>query len=195
MRQKKNDSEKPEQYSIRKAGLSDLPVILAIYAYARQKMRENGNPNQWGERKPTEETLREDIRLERLYIIEETDQITGVFCLLRGEDPTYAIIENGQWQDEKPYLTIHRIAGAPGSRRILAKAVAFGEANRGEACSLRIDTHRDNHIMQGAIRKTGFAYCGIIHIEDGSPRLAYQKQLAPKEEGTVGSPALLQKEI
>ena len=40
---------------------------------------------------------------------------------------------------------------------------------------LRIDTHRDNRIMQHLIRKHGFTYCGIIWLQDGTERLAYER--------------------
>ena len=40
---------------------------------------------------------------------------------------------------------------------------------------LRIDTHRDNRIMQRLIEKHGFTYCGIIWLEDGTERLAYER--------------------
>ena len=42
-------------------------------------------------------------------------------------------------------------------------------------CSIRIDTHRDNHIMQHNILKHGFTYCGIIYLESGDELLAYQR--------------------
>jgi hypothetical protein len=41
--------------------------------------------------------------------------------------------------------------------------------------NIRIDTHRDNHIMQHNIAKHGFAYCGIIYLANGDERLAYQR--------------------
>ena len=41
--------------------------------------------------------------------------------------------------------------------------------------NLRIDTHRDNRIMRHCIEKTGFKYCGIIYLENGDERLAFQK--------------------
>ncbi len=43
-----------------------------------------------------------------------------------------------------------------------------------QAVHIRIDTHRDNKIMQNALHKKGFSYCGIIHCWNGSERLAYQ---------------------
>ena len=41
--------------------------------------------------------------------------------------------------------------------------------------SLRADTHADNKIMQHLLEENGFTRCGIIHVEDGTPRIAYQK--------------------
>ena len=43
--------------------------------------------------------------------------------------------------------------------------------------TLRIDTHEDNKTMQALLTKNGFSYCGIIHLENGDPRLAYQKTI------------------
>ena len=41
--------------------------------------------------------------------------------------------------------------------------------------NIRIDTHRDNHIMQHCISRYGFTYCGIIYLASGDQRLAYQR--------------------
>ena len=41
--------------------------------------------------------------------------------------------------------------------------------------NLRIDTHRDNIPMQKVLKRNGFEYCGIIYLENGDERLAYQK--------------------
>jgi len=41
--------------------------------------------------------------------------------------------------------------------------------------NIRIDTHKDNHIMQHNLAKYGFQYCGIIYIASGAERLAYQR--------------------
>ena len=32
-----------------------------------------------------------------------------------------------------------------------------------------------NKIMQHLLEENGFTKCGIIHVEDGTPRIAYQK--------------------
>ena len=53
-------------YRIRNASIEDLPRILNIYAYARDFMARNGNPNQWGKTNPPEAQLRLDIAREKL---------------------------------------------------------------------------------------------------------------------------------
>jgi len=95
--------------------------------------------------------------------------IHGVFYFYIGADPTYGIIEDGRWRSETPYGTIHRIAG-DGSGGILAAAVAFAKSKINH---IRIDTHHDNKIMQHAVVKQGFQRSGIIYLENGSPRIAY----------------------
>lgn len=157
------------EYQIRKALSEDLPRIEEIYAYARKFMAENGNPNQWGNITPRTSLLEDDIEKGDLYVLVHDHVIHGVFYFYIGPDPTYGIIEDGQWRSGMPYGTIHRIAG-DGSGGVLAAAVAFGKQKINH---LRIDTHEDNKIMQRAVVKYGFQRCGIIHLANGSPRIAY----------------------
>ena len=156
------------EYQIRKARWEDLPRIEEIYANARKFMAETGNPNQWGNTTPVTSLLEDDIRKGDLYVMTYEDTIHGVFYFYIGIDPTYGVIEDGQWRSDSPYGTIHRIAG-DGSGSVLATAVAFGKEHIGH---LRIDTHEDNKIMQRAIAKQGFQRSGIIHLANGSPRIA-----------------------
>lgn len=156
-------------YTVRKAEQTDLPRILEIYASARHFMARTGNPNQWGTTHPSRQQLEQDIRQGDLLVVEDDQGIHGVFFFSLGEDPTYGQIDDGQWHAQRPYGTIHRIA-SDGSGGILGTAVAYGKAR---SDYLRIDTHEDNHVMQHALGKQGFRRCGIIHIADGSPRIAY----------------------
>ena len=156
-------------YVIRTALREDLPRIEEIYAYARRFMAETGNPNQWGNTTPRTSLLEDDIEKGLLFVMTHEDQIHGVFYFYIGSDPTYGEIEDGQWRSDTPYGTIHRIAG-DGSGGVLAAAVSFGKERINH---IRIDTHHDNKIMQKAIAKQGFRRSGIIHLENGSPRIAY----------------------
>jgi len=156
-----------------KATLSDIPVISDILSDARKTMRENGNFSQWPEGYPSREMIASDIERGCGYLCMEDGRVKGYFALIEGPDPTYAKIYEGSWIDtDTPYGVIHRICSARGAHGILDLALekAFSAFR-----SVRIDTHRDNSIMIGALERRGFSYCGIIHLLSGDERLAYQK--------------------
>lgn len=163
---------------IRKATIKELDQIMAIYAYAREFMAAHGNPNQWGPTNwPPEDLIRCDISRGRSYVsvINENDveKIVGVFYYVYGEnDTTYDVIENGKWSSDKTYGVVHRIA-VHGARGVGSFCLNWAF----EQCGyLRIDTHPDNAVMQGLLKKLGFKKCGIIYVEeDDYPRYAYDK--------------------
>lgn len=166
---------------IRLARRNDMDTIMDIYQAARNYMQDTGNPTQWGESYPAKELLEEDIEKKQLYVCVERncDQegngseeiVHGVFAFIIGPDPTYAYIENGKWLNDDTYGTIHRIAGDGKVKGIFADCLEYC---RSQIDNLRIDTHENNLTMQHLIEKNGFKKCGIIYIEDGSPRIAYQ---------------------
>ena len=165
------------KYKIRHAVQQDKAVIMDIYAYARKFMAEHGNPNQWKNNNPSEETIDNDILSGQLYVIYESgdeEAVHGVFYFHIGEDATYAVIEDGKWLSDETYGTIHRIASDGTVHGVLSLAVGFCEK---QIKHLRIDTHKDNTIMQHVIEKNGFTKCGTIYVKDGSPRIAYEKVL------------------
>ena len=143
---------------IRHATETDLPRILEIYDIARRFMRQNGNMVQWVNGYPSEPLLRQDIANGDLYVMEDSGGVYCAFALVVGDDPTYAVID-GAWQDTAtPYGTIHRMEWA--ARRI---------------SHLRVDTHADNQVMRRCILREGFTYCGVIHVADGTPRVAFER--------------------
>ena len=161
--------------TIRKAGVEDLDNILAIYAYAREQMRLTGNPTQWGEDYPSLEIVQKDLQDGSSYVItEENDEICGVFVFIVGEEPTYRKIENGNWLNDDSYGTIHRVAGNGKQKGILRRCLAYCES---KIPNVRVDTHKDNRIMQHLLESCGYQRCGTIYVADGSPRIAYQKKV------------------
>lgn len=160
------------QMTIRDTTPADYGRIQEIYACAREQMRRAGNPGQWGDSRPSGETLLKDIRQRQSHVMEEQGQICGVFTFIIGEAPTYRIIEQGQWLDDAPYGTIHRIAGNGAGKGIFRECLSYCLA---QIPNIRIDTHRDNAVMRHLLEKHGFVKCGIIYVEDGSPRIAYQR--------------------
>ena len=157
---------------IRKAKQDDFDEILRVYEIAREYMRQSGNPDQWGTEKPKKEMLIEDIKKGELFVGEkDCGGICFVFAFILGEDPTYSYIESGSWLSDAPYGTIHRIASDGTVKGVVKMAVDYCSKT---ISNIRIDTHEKNKTMQHAVEKLGFAKCGIIYIDDGSPRIAYQ---------------------
>ena len=156
---------------IQKATLSQLSQIMAVYETARCFMAKTGNPDQWGMAYPPEDMIRQDILNGKSYVNLEDDHIRAVFYFAVEEDPTYGYIE-GAWLNDAPYGVIHRIAVDGSGRGVAAECFAFAEQLCG---NLRIDTHEKNIPMQRCLAKNGFTRCGTIYLEDGDPRIAYQK--------------------
>ena len=147
---------------------------MEIYAYARKIMKDNGNATQWGNNRPDIATIQKDIEQQQLYVVEQQNAIHAVFAFVLGEDPTYRVIKDGQWQDNSEYGTIHRVASNGTIRGIFDLIMQFCEQ---KIKHIRIDTHKDNLPMQRSLTKNGFEYCGIIYLADGDERFAYEKIL------------------
>lgn len=156
---------------IRKAKLEELDLIKDIFEESKKIMRANGNHSQWIDGYPSIELLTNDIENGYLHVVEDNQEIEAVFALIGGIDPTYVKID-GEWLNDEPYATIHRVASRGRKKGILSSV--FEYSNKIYQ-NLRIDTHEDNTIMQYLVKKSGFVHCGVIHLKDGSPRLAYQK--------------------
>lgn len=161
---------------IRPARLSDLPQILSVYENARSFMVHNGNPTQWGNGYPSRAVLEEDIAQNRLFLCEKNSLVEAVFMFRIGDDPTYSYIEDGCWKNDRPYGTIHRLASAGHIPKLADACIDWCAAQCAlQNASLRGDTHQDNLPMQNVFARNGFLRCGIIYVEDGSPRIAFQR--------------------
>lgn len=154
---------------IRLANVDDYNSLIDIFDLAKQYMRENGNPNQWLASYPGPNFIQE-ILDNKIYILEE-DKVYATFYLHIGEDPTYHQIDGGWIRDKRPYTSLHRVASDGSRAGILNEIVLFAKKFGHD---IRIDTHRDNKLMQENILRNGFKYCGIIYLENGDERLAYQ---------------------
>ena len=182
---------------IRPATASDLPALRPVFEAAKAIMRADGNLDQWSAPGfPPDSLLLRDLACGGGFVIESGDlsvissgtiddkpvissgaeggvekSLLAYFALLPSPEPTYDRID-GAWLTDAPYGVIHRIASYPEEHGIFAAIIDFAAARYAH---LRIDTHRDNRIMQHLIEKHGFTYCGIIWLEDGTERLAYER--------------------
>ena len=157
---------------IRLSNYTDLDRIMEIYAYARKFMAEHDNPTQWGNNKPSRGQIEQDIKEGKCHVCVEDGEIAAVFYFAEEKDPTYARIENGNWINDEDYAVVHRIASAGTVKGAGSFCMQWAAA---QANNVRIDTHENNYVMQNMLKKNGFVHCGTIYLEDGEPRLAFQK--------------------
>lgn len=155
---------------IRKTLDTDISAVMDIFDTARAFMRAHGNLEQWPVGTPSRTAVEADIAAGGSYVCEEGGRVVATFAFLPGPDPTYAQIEGEGWHGEGPYRVLHRVASDGSVHGVTAAMFAFAKERTG---MLRIDTHTDNLPMQGAILKGGFARCGVIHLENGDPRVAF----------------------
>ncbi|MBQ2794549.1 MAG: GNAT family N-acetyltransferase, partial [Oscillospiraceae bacterium] len=98
---------------------------------------------------------------------------------IAGTDPTYAEIEGAWLTEGDNYLVVHRLGINPDWHGMGMGTALMGLADKicevKKIASIRVDTHEDNISMQKLLEKCGFTRCGIIHLENGDPRVAYEK--------------------
>lgn len=156
---------------IRPTQPEDLPALVEIYDKARQFMRRSGNAKQWSDDYPSAETATEDLRQGGSYVCLDNGHIVATFFFSTEPEPTYRKIQDGHWLDDARYGVIHRVASDGSVKGVMRQVLDFCFT---QTDNIRIDTHRDNQVMRDNLTRYGFRYCGIIHLLDGSERLAFQ---------------------
>lgn len=127
------------------------------------------NIPQWINGYPSIDTISEDIREERGYVLIDNDEIVGYFVVIN-YDPCYDKID-GQWLNNEPYVAIHRTVTKYFNKGLGSRM--FDEIKT-KYDHIRVDTHEGNISMNKCLLKNKFKYCGVIYLEDGSPRNAYE---------------------
>lgn len=154
---------------IRNATHADLNEIFDIYARARGFMKENSNPNQWGDTYPPEELILSDLNAGALYVLEASDgTLAGVFAFFSEGDPVYDNID-GKWLNNESYVAVHRVASSGTHKGVFGCVVEFCQSFSN---NIKIDTHTENTVMQSVLKKHGFVNCGTV-IYDGVPFLVF----------------------
>lgn len=162
---------------LRKTKLNDINRVMEIINQAKQYFK-NNNIDQWQEGYPNEESIKEDIMNEEAYVLEDNGKILGTCMVTIQGEPTYHTID-GKWLFNEDYVCVHRIAvdeqykGAGLASIILDQAIAMYPNFH----SVRMDTHEGNLSMQRFLTKYGFVFCGIITLQNGAPRRAYEKRI------------------
>ncbi len=168
---------------IRQATHTDIDGLLSLFDEARGTIAALGI-DQWQDGYPSREVVFDDIEKGRSFIVDCDGQVGGTFVIVDDGEPTYDRIYDGHWEtgdDNQRYLAIHRVAVAVAKRGCgISTAILDYAAQTASDCgfsSLRIDTHQGNVVMRRMLEKHGFTYCGIIFLQSGAERVAYEKVL------------------
>lgn len=164
----------------RKAFKSDANSIMNIIKQAQDYFKEQGI-DQWQNNYPNYEIVCNDIANNYGYVLLKDNIIIGTAAVSFDGEKTYEHIYDGEWISDGEYVVIHRIAI---DSKYKGKGLASFILEKVEKIcleknihSIKIDTHRENLAMQKLLKKNGFKYCGIIYLEDGSERIAFEKSL------------------
>lgn len=160
---------------IRVATETDIGHIKTLIEEGKRKMIASGNLHQWSASHPSIEQLHQDILNGNSYLVIDVANPSSplaTFAAIASPEPTYTVIEEGQWLNDASYYVIHRVASAPNTHGVMRAIINFVFTLTN---NIRIDTHADNILMRSALERLGFTYCGIIYLENGDTRVAYQK--------------------
>jgi predicted GNAT family N-acyltransferase len=164
----------------RKTVKTDINDVMNIIRQAQVYFKELGI-NQWQNDYPNVEIINNDIDNENSYVLLKDNNIVATAAVSFEGEKTYDSIYEGQWISNKEYAVIHRIAvnnnykGLGISSKIIRNVEQL--CLKKSVYSIKVDTHEENLSMQKMLKKNQFQYCGVIYLEDGSKRIAFEKIL------------------
>ena len=159
---------------IRKALSKDFDDVMRVYRDARIFMKKCGNPDQWGDNYPSDDTVRNDLSEDGGgYVVTDGEIILAAFYFRENaSESEYENITDGNWLNFLPYAVVHRIAvGANARGKGIGRFCLEWAIQRSQ--NLKIDTHVSNLPMQKLLTSLGFIHCGSIYLADGSHRMAF----------------------
>jgi len=164
---------------LRKVEEKDIQAAAKVLANAKKEMARKNIP-QWMGEYPDELDIVEDIKNWAAYLYEDKGQIVGYAALELNGEPNYNKLYDGTWMEtDNDYAVIHRSAidTAQTGRGLGAKFFEELEiqARKSGKNEIRIDTHEKNLPMRALIAKRKYSPRGTVFVEDGTPRIVYQK--------------------
>ena len=172
--------EKTEnRLAVRPSVPEELDVLLEIVECGRAALAEAG-VDQWNDGYPSRESIVSDLAKKVSYTVALGEKPIATAVILTDGEPDYDEINDGRWLQDGPYITVHRVATHKDAKRTGAASLLIKKAEEmakeRSFAAVRIDTHRDNLVMQSFLQKNGFIRCGIIHLRrSGDERIAFEK--------------------
>jgi GNAT superfamily N-acetyltransferase len=153
---------------------------MKIIRQAQVSLKEAG-VDQWQNNYPTVDIIRSDIHKGYSYVLLKNEKIAATAAVSFTGETIYDSIYEGKWSAIHPYAIIQRIAVSSSEKgQGFASAIIKQVEQlclKQSICSIRMVTHEENRSMRKLLWKNQFQYCGIIHLHDGSKRIAFEKAL------------------
>ena len=165
---------------IKKASEQDLEQLYAVVKSCGQNLIEQGI-FQWNENYPSKVVLLEDIALQQIWKLEESNAIIGLIVISEIEDQEY---EHVKWLTKNgKNLYIHRLAVHPNfqgkgfAQKLMDFAESFAKENGYN--SIRLDTFSQNKRNQQFYEKRNYIKLESIYFPNQSefPFYCYEKVL------------------
>ena len=164
--------------NFRKSTKSDVSKIMEIVKQAQEYFKSQGI-DQWQNNYPNDEVINNDINNGESYVMLDGDDIVATTVISFAKEKSYENILDGKWITNGDYEVIHRIAveNAHKGKGLSHKIIKYAEevCKQNNIHSIKVDTHEDIILMQSLLKKNGFEYCGIVYLEDGGKRVAFEK--------------------
>ncbi len=163
---------------IRRAHSHEMQTVLDILLTGKKALAEAG-VDQWQGNYPTVELIESDIAKSESYLLFVDSKPVATFVFTDLPDEAYE--KSGAYKLPPPYTSLHRVAVLPhtkgsGIGGMIVKYCVEKSHEMGIA-GLRCDTHADNKSMRRMMIKNGFIDRGAIKLSDGSPRIAYEREV------------------
>jgi ribosomal protein S18 acetylase RimI-like enzyme len=124
--------------------------------------------HQWDEIYPDEKTIKNDIKKQQLYLLEDGGHICGIIALNEVQEPEY---KNVKWKFDGRALIVHRLAIEPSCQRkglarmLMQFAHKFATEQGYEI--IRLDAFIHNPAAVGLYEKLGYRKAGMVTFRKG----------------------------
>lgn len=164
----------------RKTTEKDIDNVMKIIKKSQAYFKSQGI-DQWQNNYPNPEVIQNDINNNHSYVLLKDDEIVATTAISFDGESTYEEIHDGKWLSKNDYVVIHRVAVDDNYKGLGIGSNIIREVEKlcleKDIKSIKVDTHEENKSMQRLLEKCGFKYCGIIYLEDGGKRIAFEKIL------------------
>jgi ribosomal protein S18 acetylase RimI-like enzyme len=150
-------------YLFQKAHPGQSDAIYALYREATVTGNVNGTSD-WSDEYPTKDILDDDLRLQRLFILQENDELIAAVSLLETDDLDG---EPVGWKNLKSCVPV-RLCVSPdhqGKRigeRVMDCLIEYVKPLGLQ--SMRLLAAVNNHAANHLYRRMGFAFLGEVHL-------------------------------